>query len=187
MAIPKDGFFRWHMDGGGIPRGTRGKPPPRPDEMDDMTQMLEMRYNRSLHQMMENVNLSARSMYHHAKYSSVKSAPSSPIEFVVNRLSYKPNVRMWVEGDRVLVMAMDCPDRDHPERIIPVTSRQEIPHSMAQGQDSTEEMVAWVRNCLRQLEEHEMDEWFRLDKKLVHDPHRGEIRVDWKRGKELGY
>jgi len=172
VAIPKD-TFHWHLD-------PRAKPPKMDsDEFTQMTQMLEMRYDRALHKSMENLNPSAQSMYHHATYSTAKSSPSSPIEYVVGRLSYKPNARMWVEDDRLLVMVMDCPNRDNPKETIPVTSRQEIPHSMLQGADSIEEMVAWVRNCLTQLEEHERDEWFRLDKKLVNDPHAGEIRVDW--------
>jgi hypothetical protein len=50
---------------------------------------------------------------------------------------------------------------------------------MAEGKDSEVETLAWIRNCLMQLEEHEMDEWLSLDKKLVNDPHAGEIRTDW--------
>jgi hypothetical protein len=51
---------------------------------------------------------------------------------------------------------------------------------MAGGSDSEEVMIDWVRHCLMQLEEHEMDEWLQVDGKRYRDPHSGEIRVDWK-------
>lgn len=137
------------------------------------------RYNRMLEKSMRNLNPDGEymyKMYHTASYREIKP---NPITRLVSRLTYKPNAKVWVEGNCVLVMVLDNPDRDHPERTIPVVSRQQIPMPMIEGEDSEENMIGWVRNCLMQLEEHEMDEWLRLDKKLVNDPHRGEIRVDW--------
>lgn len=173
MADSKD-TFHWQVD-------PRAKPLQMDsDEFTEMTRLLEFKYERVLEQSMRQVNQTADNLYHHATYSfSTSAQPQSPIEHVVSRLSYKPNTRLWVEGNHMLVMAMDCPDRDNPKSTVPVVSRQQIPAKYACGEGSTEEMVDWVRNCLRQLEEHEMDEWLRLDKKLVNDPHRAEIRLDW--------
>jgi hypothetical protein len=155
----------------------RAKPPEPPS--DDMISMMEMRYERVLNQSMLNLNQNAEGLYHHATYSTRthNTTPQSPIENVVSRLSYKPNAKLWVEGNHMLVIAIDCPERNNARETIPVVSRQQIPPGMVTGHDSTETMVGWVRDCIRQLEEHEMDEWLRLDKKLWHDPHAAEIRI----------
>lgn len=162
-------FFHWQMD-------PRAKPPKLPD---DFEQMLELRYERVLEQSMVNLNQSAKGLYHHATYSTRthNTTPQSPIENVVSRMNYKPNSKIWVEGNHMLVIAIDCPERDNAQETIPVVSRQQIPAKFAAGEASTDSMVDWVRDCIRQLEEHEMDEWLRLDKKLWHDPHAAEIRI----------
>jgi hypothetical protein len=36
------------------------------------------------------------------------------------------------------------------------------------------EIVGWVRECVHRAEQHEADEWLRLDGALVSDPHAGE-------------
>jgi hypothetical protein len=148
--------------------------------MDDMMKMVSSRYEGMLERSMRNLNPNGSEymykLYHTASFHEV---PANAITRLVSRLTYKPNAKIWVECGHTLVMVIDCPDRKHPERTLPVVSRQQIPPSMAEGKDSEVETLAWIRNCLMQLEEHEMDEWLSLDKKLVNDPHAGEIRTDW--------
>ena len=180
MAIPKD-TFHWHMD-------PRCRPPPSPDEMGDMMEQVSYRYERMLEKSMRDLNEDHNGseymykMYHTASFHEL---PPNTITRLVSRLTYKPNSKVWVECGHTLVMVLDVPDRDHPERTVPVVSRQDVPPSMVDGGDSEEAMMDWVRNCLGQLEDHEKDEWLKLDGKRWRDPHAGEIRVDWKKGREI--
>jgi hypothetical protein len=150
--------------------------------MDDMMRMVSSRYENMLEKSMRNLNEKNGSEYMYKLYhtASFHEVPSNAITRLVARLTYKPNAKVWVECGCTLVMVLDVPDRDHPERILPVVSRQQIPPDMAGGSDSEEVMIDWVRHCLMQLEEHEMDEWLQVDGKRYRDPHSGEIRVDWK-------
>jgi hypothetical protein len=154
--------------------------------MDDMMKMVSSRYEGMLERSMRNLNPNGSEymykLYHTASFHEL---PANAITRVVARLTYKPNAKIWVECGHTLVMVLDVPDRDHPERTVPVVSRQDVPPSMVDGGDSEEEIVNWVRNCLGQLEDHEKDEWLKLDGKRWRDPHAGEIRVDWKKGKEI--
>jgi hypothetical protein len=149
--------------------------------MGDLMKMVSSRYEGMLERSMRNLNEGRDSEYMYKLYhtASFHEVPANAITRLVSRLTYKPNAKIWVECGHTLVMVIDCPDRKHPERTLPVVSRQQIPPSMAEGKDSEVETLAWIRNCLMQLEEHEMDEWLSLDKKLVNDPHAGEIRTDW--------
>ena len=42
--------------------------------------------------------------------------------------------------------------------------------------DDFDEFVRYLEHELRKLERHEFDEWFRVDGKLIHDPHAQEGR-----------
>lgn len=173
MASTKD-FFHWQVD-------PRAKPLSMDkDELVRMTEMLEFKYDRRLLEQTVPPSSPAHEMHELYHNGSFREVPPTLMTKLVSRLSYKPNAKVWVESGHTLVMVIDCPDREDPKRIVPVVSRQQIPASMAAGEDSENIMIDWVRTCLRQLEEHEMDEWLRLDGRLCNDPHRAEIRTDWR-------
>lgn len=45
-------------------------------------------------------------------------------------------------------------------------------------QTSREAFLSFVRNCLNQLEIHEMDEWLQVDGELLNDPHRDDAYIE---------
>lgn len=53
-------------------------------------------------------------------------------------------------------------------RIVRVTHTYPMPEVR-----SRPELLAWVRKVLHLVEQHESDEWLRVDGELYHDPHQG--------------
>ncbi|QFP96869.1 hypothetical protein SEA_PRINGAR_5 [Mycobacterium phage Pringar] len=61
---------------------------------------------------------------------------------------------------------------DRPIRTVPISGDFNLPHrSMKRGDE--ERLLSSIRYFLREVEFHELQEWFRLDGELVSDPHKG--------------
>lgn len=110
------------------------------------------------------------------------------------RVKYKPNFKIEyvreIDFDREkVILTMRVPDSrdprnwedqpggafnispfgpDDPRRIplIPVTAT-----FMLEAYHGESYAKSWLRSALRQLEDHELDEWLRLDGELMNDPH----------------
>lgn len=54
--------------------------------------------------------------------------------------------------------------------LIEVSAAVDIPKRLLIARDS-EDFFRWIRRVVEFVEQHEIDEWFRVDGKLVNDPH----------------
>jgi hypothetical protein len=52
--------------------------------------------------------------------------------------------------------------------LIPVSLCQHVPYGLI---DSEQKLTSFIRRLISEFESHEIDEWYRLDGKLVRDPH----------------
>lgn len=101
-----------------------------------------------------------------------------------NNFSYKPNwtFSLWKEDyyvdDKVfksfvfLKIEMKVPDarQEGSERIV----GNNITLEPWMGEEFAKNLI---RDCIRRMEEHEINEWFRYKGELVFDPHKDEEKV----------
>lgn len=85
--------------------------------------------------------------------------------------SYKPGWKFrlddsLIRDEMVLWIEMEVLDSRGSGHFIPVISRQPI-----YCQRTVDQFTRWLCASIRQLEEHETDEWFRFRGQLLHDPH----------------
>jgi hypothetical protein len=73
-----------------------------------------------------------------------------------------PPQHVWVEGRFYAV-------EDAPIPKIGISMVKPMPHWRDE-----EEAKVWLRGMFRELEFHELDEWFKVDGKMVNDPHKGD-------------
>lgn len=96
------------------------------------------------------------------------------IEATLRRVSYKPGWRFTVDDrmhdDEVtIVLQHDTPDVNDPENIITVTT---LTRGLRETYSNEEILLRGVvPKLIRQMEYHEIDEWFKIDGKHVRDPH----------------
>jgi len=94
---------------------------------------------------------------------------------LVKRMTLTPNTRIGVGCDayhtepRLQVIA-EVPDSRNPNKTISVVSSYTLP-LLSEREWDEEYAVAWIRQCLARWVMHEIDEWLRLDGKLLNDPH----------------
>lgn len=100
---------------------------------------------------------------------------------VVADFTYKPGVRLELEEDRVrkpygsiLRVHVDTVDT----RRLPAINPLELAHQTVVPEEcyiSEKFAKSFVRQCIRNMELHEMDEWLRYRGELLHDPHDGKV------------
>lgn len=97
---------------------------------------------------------------------------------LLNRFEYKPG---WVftlhryaeQGDSVrLEVAFMAPDSRHPrsDKNFPITGVFDIPENVYR-EFSDADFWVWLHRVIEFVERHEMDEWFKIDGKMMTDPH----------------
>lgn len=78
-----------------------------------------------------------------------------------------PDVRTFLTGDG-LSSSLSCLEVHGPAPLIPVGIAIGIPYA---AMVDKEWLLRWVRGVLKDLEAHEVDEWFKYKGKMVNDPH----------------
>jgi hypothetical protein len=90
----------------------------------------------------------------------------------VAKYSYKPGWKIDLMLPHGLMVAATVPDSYHPEKTVPIRGGFPFewinPDPASLNEASVRHLV---KRALQRVEEHEFDEWFRYDGKLVHDPH----------------
>lgn len=91
----------------------------------------------------------------------------------VRRFTYKPNVELKpraMDGELFLWLVVSTPDSNDPGKVINVTHNNSITkeHFSRMG---FEEFTTWIRSCVRTMEAHEMDEFLRVDGRMIKNPH----------------
>jgi len=100
------------------------------------------------------------------------------LALLLPRLTYKPNTRfeMKVEGESgwVALAVCDLPDSRGGDPFPMLRFSQQFPVGSTYRSESEAERAALtcVDLLLTAFEEHEKDEWLRLDGRIVTDPHR---------------
>jgi hypothetical protein len=67
------------------------------------------------------------------------------------------------------VIDFEAPDSRHPEVPGHLSARQVLPDYLEDWDDA--KIVQWVKSFVRDVELHELDEFFRVDGVLLNDPH----------------
>lgn len=98
------------------------------------------------------------------------------LDFVA-RLDYKPNWVFGVVYDPVMdhcsiKITMDVPDSRGSGKTVPVGITDCLYPSMADLRGSEQFWKEYFHRQITRIEQHEIDEWFRLDGELVRDPHK---------------
>lgn len=102
------------------------------------------------------------------------------VEALLKILTYKPGWSFdlgWHDArgyirEPVLTITVLVPDVNDPSREIRIAQRVIVPLSFAYMiQGDPPFLVRWLRDCIRDVEFHEMNEWFRLDGVAPFDPH----------------
>lgn len=96
------------------------------------------------------------------------------MERLLERITYKPGVRLsiWrsVHDERLtLGIIAAVPSVDDPSRTIEIQSTVSLP-AWQLGEAG---ILRKVRRLVKELENHEVDEWLRVDGVPVRDPHPG--------------
>jgi hypothetical protein len=92
---------------------------------------------------------------------------------MLKRISYKPNVRLGLslESDiAILRITIKTPDSNNPEMDVLISHTDAIPLSTLLTMDF-DRFVQWVHTRVRIMEIHEMGEFFRVDGRMIADPH----------------
>lgn len=113
-------------------------------------------------------------------YQEPVLSPYDRINELLARFTYKPGFKAYAEhNDFVceLVIEMQVPEARWrgigPTPMTKVMGRR-IPPPESLDYDMEDAFYEWLRREIRDLEWHELDEWFRVDGHLMFDPHRGE-------------
>jgi len=93
----------------------------------------------------------------------------------LKRFTYKPGWEFVYEyqidyNEHHILVSMRVEDSYHPGNIIPVSIRRRIPKGL-DPRDQEDYCIHWLQSMLQDLELHELDEWFKKDGELVHNPH----------------
>ena len=97
------------------------------------------------------------------------------IEFIeiINRITYKPNYSFNIRdnGDFLYFSTNHrVPDIFNPEKVIKIHNPNIIEYSRIENLKEID-VVNFVKNAIIELEMHELDEWFCLDKQQLSNPH----------------
>lgn len=98
----------------------------------------------------------------------------------IDRISYKPNYKIWINGEGFLAVRLIFIVRTN----CAFTEKQnvEIAHPRYLSFIDIDLMefewfCRWVRCCWRDIEIHELDEFFRVDGKIFNSPHKHDRRI----------
>jgi hypothetical protein len=92
----------------------------------------------------------------------------------LSRVSYKagwtfePIPGTW-EGHRIRIVARALMDSYHPEQTVDLGINDFIPPVR-----TVEELHEWLLARVHRIESHETREWFKIDGKPLHDPHKAQ-------------
>lgn len=112
------------------------------------------------------------------------------------KIQYKPNVTIAYEnvgylGSERITVTMYVPDSRDPRNLAP--SQDEVARGLPPRRVPLVPITAsyfldpwysedyskhYIRDVLRRMEDHELDEWLRFDGKLLNDPHADEEAYD---------
>lgn len=98
------------------------------------------------------------------------------VQSVVKGITYKPNCRMRVEpyGDKrytsivTIYIESKVLDSVHGKAEVTIIFQDRFD---IRWFETASDVIRWVGDCLMRWEKHELDEWFRFNGNLVHDPH----------------
>lgn len=117
--------------------------------------------------------------------------PATIVDGWLSRITYKPDTQFEVArvdpqeyarlyGVRV-VAKRNLPDStkgitnlaEYADYVgfIPIAGQEVVPWNIVEREDFTA-FLRWFRHWLRRMEQHEMDEWLRVDGELPFDPHK---------------
>jgi hypothetical protein len=99
--------------------------------------------------------------------------PASPVDAEITRYSYKPGWRIERLNQHALLLTAKVEDSYEPGRFIKVAHVQPFNEYLA---ETPEGLRRTIKHLLKTYEEHEFDEWFRYDGKLIDDPHQRIIK-----------
>jgi len=102
----------------------------------------------------------------------MKKPVCHPVEEWIKRITYKPNFKLHCEsnfnGAIQLNIVFKTPNSYNPKELVDINFSQTIDQRMISGFDY---FVYWVREQIIRAEDHEMREYFKVDGKMVNDPH----------------
>jgi hypothetical protein len=110
------------------------------------------------------------------------------LQALIDRISYKPGTRItvWLQPEidgrtplgnsrTYLSVEMTLPDsRAHPVKTacwptIEIVTSEPVPIDFLEWDEKSQ--LQFIFMVIQQLENHERDEWFKIDGELVNDPH----------------
>ena len=106
------------------------------------------------------------------------------------KIQYKPNFEITYSNTShfdhdSITIKMWVPDSRDPNNHVPTThSARKVPLIPVTATFVLEQWhgeqyaKGWLRSVLRQLEDHELDEWLRCDGVLMNDPHADQAAYD---------
>lgn len=109
----------------------------------------------------------------------------SDLERMLRRVTYKPGYELALEDDSyrfephtstmicaTLVVRFTAVDTYDNRRHIPLEYRADLPMIAEMAEDPEEFFFNWLETQLIGMEAHEAREWFKIDGKIKHDPHK---------------
>ena len=114
------------------------------------------------------------------EYAIGLNKDAQALQELIDRVTYKKGykfevVPMQLGGFTALKVItpplQDTYHPDDPSRVAPVQFM--FPCYMMFSDMSEGAQIAWLDRCLKEVESHEQEEWFRIDGKMVRDPHSG--------------
>lgn len=95
------------------------------------------------------------------------------MDVILKSITYKPNIRFSIEPfptngfPRFKLIASVEDSRDR-RQLITITLEQSITELFVSSKDM---FIQFVLHRIQQFERHEIDEWFKIDGKHLHEPH----------------
>jgi hypothetical protein len=107
----------------------------------------------------------------------------------VARVQYKPGITFRIEDDdqeMCIVMTAKREDSENPGTFTTIYGRRSLPYMMFQvtGEAVKRErvmarIIEQVHELASESEQHEADEWFKVDGVKVYDPHKDQEKKDY--------
>jgi len=102
--------------------------------------------------------------------------PATRLTGFLTRFTYKPRWHFRVFpashglfSANALQITMHTQDVNWPHGLVPVVGTVAIPEALPVMTD--DQVMEWLREQIRRVELHEVDEWFKVDGKAPFDPH----------------
>ena len=98
---------------------------------------------------------------------------TSVFEKVLARITYRPNVELRFDRGTVglpprFMVGMMTEDTYNPGRHIRIVHSTYLPAGVCNDEKWA---LAFIRQCVHNMEAHEADEWLKLDGQVVNNPH----------------